>query len=171
MPAQWEYQVGPTEGIDMGDDLWVSRYLLQVCLLRKRERKKQKYFLEGGGGLRCRGVFRPQADGRWLERSGSSHQLLHRAHEGQGGHQGDQRNPWRWLPCCKLQALSTSLGSFCYSELCRPLRQPLTNFPGTMWGTSRRTTPTRVRKSSKSLLKHNRLYCIELITFVTIIAN
>ena len=35
MPAQWEYQVGPTEGIDMGDDLWVSRYLLQVCLPRK----------------------------------------------------------------------------------------------------------------------------------------
>ena len=29
MPAQWEYQVGPTEGIDMGDDLWVSRYLLE----------------------------------------------------------------------------------------------------------------------------------------------
>merc|ERR1712029_711738 len=29
MPAQWEYQVGPTEGIDMGDDLWVARYLLQ----------------------------------------------------------------------------------------------------------------------------------------------
>ena len=32
MPAQWEYQVGPTEGIDMGDDLWVSRYLLQVSI-------------------------------------------------------------------------------------------------------------------------------------------
>jgi len=29
MPAQWEYQVGPTEGIHMGDDLWVSRYILQ----------------------------------------------------------------------------------------------------------------------------------------------
>jgi glutamine synthetase len=28
MPAQWEYQVGPSEGIDMGDDLWISRYLL-----------------------------------------------------------------------------------------------------------------------------------------------
>jgi len=28
MPAQWEYQVGPVEGIDMGDQLWVSRYLL-----------------------------------------------------------------------------------------------------------------------------------------------
>ena len=28
MPAQWEYQVGPSEGIDAGDQLWVSRYLL-----------------------------------------------------------------------------------------------------------------------------------------------
>merc|ERR1739848_95232 len=28
MPAQWECQVGPTEGIHMGDDLWVARYLL-----------------------------------------------------------------------------------------------------------------------------------------------
>ncbi|CAF0948731.1 unnamed protein product [Didymodactylos carnosus] len=29
MPAQWEYQIGPCEGIDAGDQLWVSRYLLQ----------------------------------------------------------------------------------------------------------------------------------------------
>ncbi|XP_067662321.1 glutamine synthetase-like [Haliotis asinina] len=28
MPAQWEFQVGPTEGIAMGDHLWVARYLL-----------------------------------------------------------------------------------------------------------------------------------------------
>jgi len=28
MPSQWEYQVGPCEGIDMGDHLWVSRYIL-----------------------------------------------------------------------------------------------------------------------------------------------
>lgn len=28
MPAQWEYQVGPCEGISMGDQLWVSRFLL-----------------------------------------------------------------------------------------------------------------------------------------------
>jgi len=34
MPGQWEYQVGPCVGIDAGDDLWVSRYLLQrVCEL------------------------------------------------------------------------------------------------------------------------------------------
>ena len=25
---QWEFQVGPNEGIDMGDDLWISRFLL-----------------------------------------------------------------------------------------------------------------------------------------------
>ena len=28
MPAQWEYQIGPCEGINAGDQLWVSRYLL-----------------------------------------------------------------------------------------------------------------------------------------------
>ncbi|XP_060604724.1 glutamine synthetase-like [Ruditapes philippinarum] len=28
MPGQWEYQVGPCEGISIGDHLWVSRYLL-----------------------------------------------------------------------------------------------------------------------------------------------
>jgi glutamine synthetase len=32
MPGQWEYQVGISLGIDIGDHLWVSRYLLQrVC--------------------------------------------------------------------------------------------------------------------------------------------
>jgi len=29
MPSQWEYQVGPCEGIDMGDHLWMSRYILE----------------------------------------------------------------------------------------------------------------------------------------------
>mmetsp|Transcript_8528 Transcript_8528/g.14379 ORF Transcript_8528/g.14379 Transcript_8528/m.14379 type:complete len:267 (+) Transcript_8528:8-808(+) len=28
MPGQWEYQVGPCEGIAQGDHLWASRYLL-----------------------------------------------------------------------------------------------------------------------------------------------
>jgi len=28
MPAQWEFQVGPCEGIDMGDHMWVARFLL-----------------------------------------------------------------------------------------------------------------------------------------------
>jgi len=32
MPGQWEYQVGPCEGIDSGDHMWVSRYImLRVC--------------------------------------------------------------------------------------------------------------------------------------------
>ncbi|KAK7745852.1 glutamate--ammonia ligase [Cytospora paraplurivora] len=28
MPAQWEFQVGPCNGIEMGDHLWVARFLL-----------------------------------------------------------------------------------------------------------------------------------------------
>jgi len=28
MPAQWEFQVGPCEGINMGDELWVARFML-----------------------------------------------------------------------------------------------------------------------------------------------
>jgi len=32
MPGQWEYQVGPCEGIASGDQMWISRYiLLRVC--------------------------------------------------------------------------------------------------------------------------------------------
>lgn len=28
MPAQWEYQIGPCKGICIGDDLWMSRFIL-----------------------------------------------------------------------------------------------------------------------------------------------
>lgn len=28
MPAQWEYQIGPCEGINLGDHMWMSRFLL-----------------------------------------------------------------------------------------------------------------------------------------------
>lgn len=32
MPGQWEYQIGPCHGIEAGDQVWVSRYILQrVC--------------------------------------------------------------------------------------------------------------------------------------------
>ncbi|CAL1569638.1 unnamed protein product [Knipowitschia caucasica] len=32
MPAQWEFQIGPCEGLDMGDHLWMARFLLhRVC--------------------------------------------------------------------------------------------------------------------------------------------
>jgi glutamine synthetase len=32
MPGQWEFQVGPCEGIEAGDHLWIARYLMQrVC--------------------------------------------------------------------------------------------------------------------------------------------
>jgi len=35
MPGQWEYQIGPCEGIDMGDHLWISRYILHRICERK----------------------------------------------------------------------------------------------------------------------------------------
>jgi len=28
MPGQWEYQIGPCEGIQSGDDTWMARYLM-----------------------------------------------------------------------------------------------------------------------------------------------
>ena len=28
-PGQWEYQIGPVEGIDAGDQMWISRYILE----------------------------------------------------------------------------------------------------------------------------------------------
>jgi len=32
MPGQWEYQVGPCEGISAGDHLWMSRYIMyRIC--------------------------------------------------------------------------------------------------------------------------------------------
>lgn len=36
MPGQWEYQVGPCLGIDMGDHLWISRYIMQRVTERFR---------------------------------------------------------------------------------------------------------------------------------------
>lgn len=29
MPGQWEYQIGPVEGIDCADQMWLSRYILE----------------------------------------------------------------------------------------------------------------------------------------------
>jgi len=31
MAGQWEYQIGPCEGLDSGDSLWLSRFLLERC--------------------------------------------------------------------------------------------------------------------------------------------
>ena len=32
MPAQWEFQVGPCEGIEMGDQLWMARLVLHYSI-------------------------------------------------------------------------------------------------------------------------------------------
>eukprot|EP00794_Sanderia_malayensis_P006562 gene6562-7303_t len=32
MPGQWEYQIGPCEGIDVGDQTWMARYIMsRIC--------------------------------------------------------------------------------------------------------------------------------------------
>jgi glutamine synthetase len=61
MPAQWEYQVGPCEGIALGDQLWMSRWLLH------------RIAEEFGAKV----TFKP-ANPRRLERCRSAHQRLNR---------------------------------------------------------------------------------------------
>ncbi|XP_054613147.1 glutamine synthetase-like isoform X1 [Dunckerocampus dactyliophorus] len=55
MPSQWEFQVGPCEGIEMGDQLWVARFLLhRVCedfgVLATLDPKPVKGNWNGAGG-------------------------------------------------------------------------------------------------------------------------
>ena len=44
MPAQWEYQVGPCPGTDMGDELWVSRSVYTPALCITREISKEDVY-------------------------------------------------------------------------------------------------------------------------------
>nr|XP_057904517.1 glutamine synthetase-like isoform X2 [Doryrhamphus excisus] len=55
MQSQWEFQVGPCEGIEMGDQLWVARFLLhRVCedfgVLATLDPKPMKGNWNGAGG-------------------------------------------------------------------------------------------------------------------------
>ena len=29
-PSQWEYQIGPSVGVNLGDDLWVARFICEM---------------------------------------------------------------------------------------------------------------------------------------------
>ena len=44
MPGQWEYQVGPCEGIEIGDHVWVARLVavLRVYIIIKGGRVKER---------------------------------------------------------------------------------------------------------------------------------
>ncbi|MXQ79794.1 hypothetical protein E5288_WYG007011 [Bos mutus] len=59
MPAQWEFQIGPCEGIDMGNHLWVARFILhRVCEdfgLNKRHQYHIRAYNPKGGldNARC----------------------------------------------------------------------------------------------------------------------
>ena len=58
MPAQWEFQVGPCEGISMGDHLWMARFLLvRICEMWGITVSFHPKPLPGdwnGAGCRCR---------------------------------------------------------------------------------------------------------------------
>ena len=66
MPAQWEFQVGPCIGIEMGDHLWIARFLLQyvarcgLVIFESFTNLKQPCCRD----LRRQGVVRPQAHPR-----------------------------------------------------------------------------------------------------------
>lgn len=54
LPSQWEYQVGPCLGIEMGDHMWMSRYIMyRVCELFNVEVRR----LRGRDGGRLRGLL------------------------------------------------------------------------------------------------------------------
>merc|ERR1719252_415104 len=95
MPGQWEYQIGPCVGIDSGDHMWMSRYLMiRVCELLgvnvtfdpkpmagdRQWRPHVDVPIPHDSRLRIAGSqrdLRPEADGGGLERRWLPHELLH----------------------------------------------------------------------------------------------
>ena len=46
MPGQWEYQVGPCEGIEIGDHVWAARLVavlrVYIIIIIKRKRGEER---------------------------------------------------------------------------------------------------------------------------------
>merc|ERR1712061_499226 len=92
MPGQWEYQIGPCEGIQSGDDMWMSRYLMfRVCerlgvnvtFDKARERRLERR------GLPHELLDGPDARGGRLRRDHQGHREA--GGEARGAHQGLRR--------------------------------------------------------------------------------
>lgn len=65
MPGQWEFQVGPCVGIDMGDHLWAARYIMHrvaerfgvIVSFHPKPIVEGIFFFVWGGGRETRGHF------------------------------------------------------------------------------------------------------------------
>ncbi len=61
-PGQWEYQVGPCEGIEAGDQLWIARYIMERISEKYKVRidLTPKLIKEGINGSGCHCNFSTQ---------------------------------------------------------------------------------------------------------------
>jgi hypothetical protein len=92
MPSQWEFQVGPCPGIEMGDHLWMARFLLLRIGEEWGITVSFWLTLPPEPQLTLSALVPPQTPQGRLERYRLPLQLLHPPHadtrEGYGRHRG-----------------------------------------------------------------------------------
>jgi len=55
MPGQWEFQIGPAGTVEVGDHLWIARYLLDLLSEKYGVRRRHAYQLLNQGNARRMG--------------------------------------------------------------------------------------------------------------------
>ena len=76
MPAQWEFQVGPCEGVEMGDDLWMARFIASSI------KAPSFTWLSHHGSMTCQCNYHVVPINNWLQlRQFLCRYLLHRVSE------------------------------------------------------------------------------------------